>query len=83
MVNQRMGTTTTSVVRGIYYCIDDKQVPDPNDPTNMITQSAIMDRGLSTLSHHTPILARCLIAPVGDGSVYTFIYSYGSEIETN
>ncbi|MDE5768617.1 MAG: type II secretion system GspH family protein [Oscillospiraceae bacterium] len=84
-VNQLFGADS---VKGVYYCVDKVEAKEADgvttkrDPSgNVIMEDAFVDRGASTLTMHTPILARCKYDP-GDNSAYTFIYSYGSEIDT-
>ncbi|MDE6088592.1 MAG: type II secretion system GspH family protein [Oscillospiraceae bacterium] len=87
-VNQVFGSS--SAVKGVYYCVDKVQAMEADgitpkkDPAgNPIMENAFVDRGSGTLvsPEYTNIFARCKYEP-GDNSAYTFIYSYGSEIDT-
>ena len=72
-------------VTGVYYCVDKK---DTNTELNHppVWEDYIADRGAQNLMNHTMISSAIMNPPAGSNAEsnngYTFIYSYGAEINT-
>lgn len=68
-------------VTGVYYVVDERE--DTSDPNNIVTEKYIADRGEQNLTVVPKILSGIKVdvtSTSNDG--YTFIYSYGAEIDT-
>lgn len=78
LYNRRGGPVT-----GLYYVVDERD--DTSDPTNIVTEKYIADRGAQNLNpaFNQPILSGIKVdASSVSNAGYTFIYSYGVEIDT-
>lgn len=82
MVNQLFGRNNASSLQGVYYCVITK------DGTKQIVDRGTIAAAEEDPAHpgtaqHENIIARYKTDNSGDNKGYTFIYAFGSEINTN